>query len=80
MIEVMQPIQLGGSLLGTRRHICAFFHSHDDQYRILLPFIKEGFDRGERQSTSSIRAAVRITFAASSQWESTRWRRNAPAN
>jgi hypothetical protein len=28
--------------------VCAFFHSADEEYRVLLPFITEGLDRGER--------------------------------
>src|SRR5713226_2021778 len=35
-------IRIGGTILGSRRHICAFFKSHDDQYGVLLPFIKDG--------------------------------------
>lgn len=35
-------------MLGSARHICAFFRSTDEEYRVLLPFIKEGFERGER--------------------------------
>ena len=31
-----------------RAHICAFFNSHDDEYRALLPFIKDGFECGEK--------------------------------
>ena len=27
---------------------CAFFHSHEEEYRVLLPFIHEGFARGEK--------------------------------
>ena len=46
--ETDQPIRLAGSVLGAKRHVCAFFHSPDEEYRVLLPFIKEGFDRGER--------------------------------
>src|ERR1700752_3471611 len=46
--ESDQPIRLAGSVLGAKRHVCAFFHSPDEEYRVLLPFIKEGFDRGER--------------------------------
>jgi hypothetical protein len=46
--ETNRPIRLGGSTLGTQRHICAFFDSHADQYRVLLPFIKDGFERGEK--------------------------------
>ena len=36
------------SLLGAQRHACAFFHSADEEYRALLPFIKEGFECGHR--------------------------------
>jgi hypothetical protein len=43
-----QPIRLAGSQLGAQRHVCAFFHSPDEEYRVLLPFIKEGFERGEK--------------------------------
>src|SRR5882757_5336471 len=43
-----QPIRLAGSVLGARRHVCAFFHNPDEEYRVLLPFIKDGFDRGEK--------------------------------
>jgi MEDS: MEthanogen/methylotroph, DcmR Sensory domain len=37
-----------GSVLGAKRHICAFFHNRDEEYRVLLPFIKEGLKRGEK--------------------------------
>jgi hypothetical protein len=43
-----QPISFANSTLGTERHICAFFNSPEEEYRILLPFIKEGIDRGEK--------------------------------
>lgn len=43
-----EPIRFAGSTLGAYRHICAFFHSPEEEYRVLLPFIKEGFERGER--------------------------------
>jgi len=36
------------SQLGAQRHACAFFNSADEEYRALLPFIKEGFDCGHR--------------------------------
>jgi hypothetical protein len=48
MAETEQPIRFAGSILGTRRHVCAFFHSADEEYRVLLPFMKDGFDRGEK--------------------------------
>ena len=41
-------IRFAGSVLGARGHICAFFRSREEGTRLLLPFIKEGFDRGER--------------------------------
>jgi len=43
-----RPIRLGGSVLGPPRHICAFFNSHDDEYRVLLPFIMDGLECGEK--------------------------------
>jgi MEDS: MEthanogen/methylotroph, DcmR Sensory domain len=46
--EAEQPIRFAGSALGAQRHVCAFFHSADEEYRVLLPFIKEGFERGEK--------------------------------
>ena len=30
------------------RRVCAFFNSREEEYRVLLPFIKEGFDNGDR--------------------------------
>jgi hypothetical protein len=42
------PISLAGSQLGETRHICAFFNSDDEEYRVLLPFIKNGFESGDK--------------------------------
>jgi hypothetical protein len=42
------PICLADSSLGDKCHICAFFSNRDDEYRTLMPFIKEGFERGEK--------------------------------
>jgi hypothetical protein len=47
-VETEQPIRFAGSTLGAERHICAFFNSSAEKYRVLLPFIKEGLERGER--------------------------------
>ena len=46
--ESEKVIRFAGSVLGAQRHVCAFFHSPDEEYRVLLPFIKEGFERGEK--------------------------------
>jgi hypothetical protein len=40
-------VRLAGSLLGRYRHVCAFFNSREEEYRILLPFIQEGLDQGD---------------------------------
>jgi hypothetical protein len=42
------PMSLAGSQLGDARHVCAFFNSEDEEYRVLLPFIKDGFERGDK--------------------------------
>jgi hypothetical protein len=48
MHEVERPINFAGSTLRAQRHVCAFFHSPDEEYQVLLPFIKEGFERGDK--------------------------------
>jgi len=42
------PISFAGSQLGEARHVCAFFNSDDEEYRVLLPFIKDGFECGDK--------------------------------
>ncbi len=41
-------VTLAGSQLGQVRHICAFFNSDDEQYQVLMPFIRDGFARGDK--------------------------------
>lgn len=48
MSESAEPIRLAGSILSKTRHVCAFFHSKEEEYRVLMPFIKDGFTRGDR--------------------------------
>ena len=48
MKKVTAPIPFAGSELRDSRHVCAFFNSHDEEYRVLLPFIKDGFESGDR--------------------------------
>jgi hypothetical protein len=43
-----QPIPFAGSELRDVRHVCAFFNSADEGYRVLLPFIKDGFECGDK--------------------------------
>jgi hypothetical protein len=42
------PIHFAGTQFGEQRHVCAFFHNPDEKYRVLLPFIKDGFNCGDR--------------------------------
>ncbi|MDP2054181.1 MAG: MEDS domain-containing protein [Acidobacteriota bacterium] len=48
MTTSARQVRLAGTTLGATRHVCAFFHSKADEYRVLLPFITEGFDQGDR--------------------------------
>jgi hypothetical protein len=41
-------MSLVGSMPDDTRHICAFFNDDDEEYRVLLPFIREGFAMGEK--------------------------------
>ena len=40
--ESAEPIHFGGATLARHRHVCAFFHTCDEEYRVLLPFIERG--------------------------------------
>jgi hypothetical protein len=42
------PIPLAGSELRNSRHVCAFFNNDEEEYRALLPFIREGMERGDK--------------------------------
>jgi hypothetical protein len=42
------PISLAGSQLGEIRHVCAFFNDDEEEYRVLLPFIRDGFGCGDK--------------------------------
>jgi hypothetical protein len=48
MAKLTQPIPFAGAELTRARHVCAFFNSEDEEYRVLLPFIRDGFDCGHK--------------------------------
>ncbi|MGB8890023.1 MAG: MEDS domain-containing protein [Candidatus Korobacteraceae bacterium] len=48
MKRATAPIPFAGSLLDETRHVCAFFNSDEEEYRVLLPFIKDGFQCGQK--------------------------------
>jgi hypothetical protein len=46
--KIAAPIPFAGSQLCQARHVCAFFNNDDEAYRVLLPFIKGGFECGDK--------------------------------
>ena len=47
-MKIASPISFAGSQLAETRHVCAFFNSEEEEYRVLLPFIKGGFECGHK--------------------------------
>jgi hypothetical protein len=45
---VSRDIRLAGSKLGAVRHVCAFFANKDEEFGVLLPFIREGMEAGDK--------------------------------
>ena len=43
-----KKVRLAGAALDRSRHVCAFFNSKEEEYRVLLPFIREGFEQGDK--------------------------------
>lgn len=48
MAATKTPVKLAGSTLTHSCHVCAFFHTKEEEYEVLMPFIKEGFENGDR--------------------------------
>lgn len=48
MKNISPPISLAGSQLAETRHVCAFFNNDEEEYRVLLPFIKDGLKCGDK--------------------------------
>lgn len=40
--------RLAGRTLDHSPHVCAFFSTREEEYQVLLPFIKEGFEAGDK--------------------------------
>jgi hypothetical protein len=47
-MKTAAPISFAGSQLAETRHVCAFFNSEEEEYRVLLPFIRDGFACGHK--------------------------------
>lgn len=41
-------MNLAGRDIGCSCHACAFFHTEDQFYKVLMPFIRDGFSAGDR--------------------------------
>ena len=41
-------VQLAGSTLSPPAHCCAFFSSAEEEFQVLLPFIRQGFEQGDK--------------------------------
>jgi hypothetical protein len=48
MSKALTPIPFAGSQLDESRHVCAFFNTEEEEYRVLLPFINDGFKCGDK--------------------------------
>jgi hypothetical protein len=48
MAEADNSVNLAGALLRGSCHACAFFHSKEEEYDVLMPFITEGLTHGDR--------------------------------
>jgi hypothetical protein len=48
MNETTDGVRLAGSVLRRGCHACAFFHTKEEEYRLLLPFTKEGLGCGHK--------------------------------
>jgi hypothetical protein len=48
MRKITAPIPFAGSQLDQTRHVCAFFNTAEEEYRVLLPFIRDGLQCGHK--------------------------------
>jgi len=50
MNQAQKTLRLCGEDLSAsqRSHICAFFRTSDERYRVLMPFIREGMEQGDK--------------------------------
>lgn len=48
MAQAKRTIELARSTVACGCHACAFFHTRDEEYQILLPFVKDGLETGDK--------------------------------
>jgi hypothetical protein len=48
MAQCDNIVTLARATVNCRCRVCAFFNSREEEFAVLLPFLKEGFDAGDR--------------------------------
>ena len=48
MTSIAKETRLGTAALNQNRHVCMFYRTRDEVYQVILPFIEEGIERGEK--------------------------------
>jgi hypothetical protein len=48
MAQAKRTAQLARSTVECPCHACAFFHTKEEEYQIVLPFLKDGLDTGDK--------------------------------
>src|SRR5579883_892501 len=48
MVDSPSSVHVAGRRLGSVRHICAFFHTKEEEHRTLIDFMKEGLEQNEK--------------------------------
>jgi hypothetical protein len=48
MSEQPQGVHLAGVPPERKYHVCAFFYTPEEEYQVMLPFIREGIDQAEK--------------------------------
>jgi hypothetical protein len=43
-----EPIHFAGGSLDRHRHVCAFFDSFDQEAEVIIPFVRDGLERGQK--------------------------------
>jgi hypothetical protein len=48
MNKTTKTVSIGSTLQSCPCHACAFFTSKEEEYRVMLPFMAEGFEAGDK--------------------------------
>src|SRR5580704_9679377 len=48
MNKTAKTVSIGRTLQSCPCHACAFFTSKEEEYRVMLPFMAEGFEAGDK--------------------------------